>query len=219
MELYEATSCCLGDENHDYLKEGFRARTLAEEKRCLDLELNVLMSIEDVTERVNEAVGEELSAEEAFVARRGVIAGIEKADDPMIDLAELIDEEARAVRKLVEAQEEIKRQAHAQLAEARFVIQGTGTYPDATFTLRLAFGTVRGYEESGRKLPHETVFEGLYERARSQKEQAPFDLPDRWRERKPGLNVPVNFVSTVDIIGGNSGSPVVNREGEFEGII
>ena len=95
------------------------------------------------------------------------------------------------------------------------------TYPDATFTLRLAFGLVKGYEEDGKKMPFQTTFAGLYQRAAEHKNQPPFDLPPRWEKRKSKLDpaTPFNFVCTADIIGGNSGSPVVNRAGEFVGII
>ena len=143
------------------------------------------------------------------------------ANDPMIELARLIDEEARAVRKIVEAQGEVKQQAHAQIARAKFAVEGANTYPDATFTLRLAFGQVKGYEENGKALPSQTTFAGLYERAKRQNNREPFDLPPRWAERKDKLDLwtPFNFVCTADIIGGNSGSPVVNRDAEVVGLI
>jgi hypothetical protein len=148
-------------------------------------------------------------------------AAVEAAKDPMIALAQLIDPEARAVRKIIETETETKQQAHAQIGKARFAIQGTSTYPDATFTLRLAYGVVKGYEEDGKAIPFQTTFGGLYERAAEHNDKPPFDLPLRWRERKDqlDLNTPFNFVNTADIIGGNSGSPVVNRQAELVGII
>lgn len=141
--------------------------------------------------------------------------------DPMIELARLVDAESRRLRSIMETQEELKRQAYAKIAAARFAMEKTGTYPDATFTLRLAFGLVKGYEEDGRKVPFQTTYAGLYERADAHQHKAPFDLPARWidRKRKLDLKTPFNFISTADIIGGNSGSPVVNRAGEFVGII
>lgn len=141
--------------------------------------------------------------------------------DPMVKLALLIDEEARAVRKTIEAQDEIKRQAYGEIAAAKFATEGTSTYPDATFTLRLAFGQAKGYEEDGKKIPYQTVFSGLYERATEFNNQPPFDLPPRWAERKSRLDMstPFNFVTTADIIGGNSGSPTINKNGEIVGII
>lgn len=152
---------------------------------------------------------------------QGGQAAVDAAQDPMIELARLVDAEARAVRRAVEVQQEVIRQAHAQIAKARYAVEGDRRAPDATFTLRLAFGVVAGYEEEGRKIPHQTTFAGLYERAAAQKYRPPFDLPPRWlaRMKKLNLNTPFNFVSTADIIGGNSGSPVVNRQGEFVGII
>ena len=148
-------------------------------------------------------------------------SAINTSDDPMIDLARLVDAEARAVRKVVETQTEIKQQAYSQIGKARYAVEGTGTYPDATFTLRLAYGTVRGYEESGRNLPFQTTTAGLYQRAAEQKEKPPFDLPLTWVQRKSKLDLstPFNFVSTADIIGGNSGSPVINRNAEVVGLI
>jgi hypothetical protein len=147
---------------------------------------------------------------------------IRQSTDPMIQLAVLVDPQARSLRKTYEDQvEEPLRQAYAKLAAARFAIYGTEVYPDATFTLRLAFGLVKGYTEEGKQIPPWTTFAGLYERAQEQGNRDPFELPQRWIERKNQLDLktPFNFVSTADIIGGNSGSPLVNRSGELVGII
>jgi hypothetical protein len=146
---------------------------------------------------------------------------IQQAGDSMIDLARLVEADARAVRKVVEAQREAIRQAHAQIGKARYAIEGPSRYPDATSSLRLAFGLVKGYEEDGRQIPFETTFAGLYERATEQKYRPPFDLPERWSAGKNQLDLatPFNFICTADIIGGNSGSPVVNRKGELVGVI
>ncbi len=147
---------------------------------------------------------------------------IRQATDPMIQLALLIDPQARSLRKTYEDQvEEPLRQAYAKLAAARFALYGTEVYPDATFTLRLAFGVVKGYTDQGKQIPPWTTFAGLYERAQEQGHRDPFELPQRWIERKSqlDLNTPFNFVSTADIIGGNSGSPLVNRNGALVGII
>jgi hypothetical protein len=126
------------------------------------------------------------------------------------------------VRKIFENQvEEVNRQAYDQIAKAKFAIEGTGTYPDATFTLRLAFGVVKGYEEGGKQIPFETHYAGLYRRAKEHDNKFPFNLPQRWIERKDRLNLktPLNFVMTADIIGGNSGSPVINKNAEVVGLI
>ncbi len=148
-------------------------------------------------------------------------SAVEAAKDPMIELARLIDPDARSVRKVVETQSEIKQQAHAQIGKARFVIQGTSTYPDATFTLRLAYGQVRGYEENAKPVPFQTTFAGLYERSAEQRFRPPFDLPESWVRHKSDLNLstPFNLVNTADIIGGNSGSPVINKEAAMVGLI
>jgi hypothetical protein len=139
----------------------------------------------------------------------------------MIELARLVDADARAARKIIETQGEAKQQAHAQIAKARFALEGTSNYPDATFTLRLAFGTVKGFEEGGRHVPPHTKLAGLYERAAEQEYRPPFDLPKVWLDRKSRLDLktPFNLVSTADIIGGNSGSPTIDRKGELVGII
>jgi hypothetical protein len=147
---------------------------------------------------------------------------VDTSNDPMILLARLIDPASRAVRKQMESQvDEVERQAYGQIAKAKYEIEGKNTYPDATFTLRLAFGTVKGYEEQGKHIPFETHFAGLYERADQHHDKEPFDLPKRWIERKYklDLNTPFNFVATADIIGGNSGSPVINKEAEVVGLI
>jgi hypothetical protein len=152
---------------------------------------------------------------------QGGAGAVTAAHDPMIELARLIDGPARALRKVSDEQNEIKQQAHAAIARARNALLGNEGYPDATFTLRLSFGTVKGYEEDGLPVPAITTMGGIYQRAREMNNRPPFDLPPLWAKRKSrlNLNTPLNFVSTDDIIGGNSGSPVVNRAGEFVGII
>ena len=148
-------------------------------------------------------------------------AALQGAHDPMMDLARLVDGPAREARKIYGAQEETRKQAYSEIAKARFAIEGTSSYPDATFTLRLSYGTVRGYEQDGKQIPAFTDFAGLYQRSAEHDNKPPFDLPQRWIDKKPNLNLSTkfNFVSDADIIGGNSGSPVVNKAGEFVGII
>jgi hypothetical protein len=148
-------------------------------------------------------------------------AALQASHDPMLDLARLIDGPARDARKINAAQEEIKKQAYAEIAKARFAIEGTGSFPDATFTLRLSYGTVRGYEQDGKQIPAFTDFAGLYQRSAEHDNKPPFDLPQRWIDKKANLNLATHFdfVSDADIIGGNSGSPVVNKDNEFVGII
>jgi len=147
---------------------------------------------------------------------------IEKSTDPMIRLAVEIDPESRALRKRFEDEiEGAERDAYAKIAAAQFAIFGEDTYPDATFTLRLALGPVKGYRENSQTVAPFTDFAGLYQRAAERKGQKGFDLPQRWIDGKDKLNLktPFNFVCTADIIGGNSGSPVINRAGEVVGLI
>ncbi len=147
---------------------------------------------------------------------------IDACKDPMILLAKAVDADSRAVRKVMETQvDEVLKQAYADIAKVKFAVDGTKTYPDATFTLRLSFGEVKGFEEGGKKIPFTTDFTGMYVRSAEHKNKGAFELPARWLDRKDKLELktPLNFVSTADIIGGNSGSPVVNRAGEFVGII
>jgi hypothetical protein len=146
---------------------------------------------------------------------------IDSCDDPLIGLAKLIDDDARKIRKRYEAEvEEVIRQAQGQIARARFKLLGTDVAPDATFTLRLALGVVKGYSVDGVELPYATTFGGAFERAEKQDHREPFVLPKRWLEGKNRLDLkmPFDFVSTADTIGGNSGSPVLNRAGELVGI-
>ena len=151
----------------------------------------------------------------------GGAASVSAVKDPMIELARMVDGPAREARKVYEAQDEIKQQAYAEIAKARFALEGTSNYPDATFTLRVSYGTVRGYEEGGKQIAALTNTAGLYQRGAEHNNQPPFDIPKRWLDRKSRLNpnTPFNFISDADIIGGNSGSPVVNKNNEFVGII
>jgi hypothetical protein len=148
-------------------------------------------------------------------------AAIDASTDPMVVLARDIDAAARGLRARYETEvEEPERQAYAALADLRFKAFGTSVAPDATFTLRLAFGTVKGYEVGGEKLPYHTTLAQAFEKHAAMGGREPFDLPKRWLDGKDKLDLgtPFNFVSTADTIGGNSGSPVLNRAGELVGI-
>jgi len=151
----------------------------------------------------------------------GGAAVVAAAKDPLIALAQAIDPDARALRKIVENAGETKKKAHAIIGKARFALDGPNQYPDATFTLRLSYGVVKGYSENGQKIPAMTTFADLFKRSAQQENKDPFALPERWRNRQAAiaLTTPFNFVCTADIIGGNSGSPTVNEKGEFTGII
>ena len=143
------------------------------------------------------------------------------SEDALVALARQLEPEYRRLRELNEQLDERERQAYAKITAATTAIQGTGGYPDATFTLRLAFGTVKGYEEDGQRIEPTTVIAGAYEHAQRHAGQEDFDLPASWLENKDNVNLQthLNFVCTADIIGGNSGSPVVNRKGELVGLI
>ncbi len=153
---------------------------------------------------------------------KGGAEAIAASDDPMIELARAIDPEARAVRKRYEDElVGVERNAYGQIARARFETEGTKLYPDATFTLRLSYGAVKGYTENGKHIAPYTTLGGLYDRATQYKSEFPYTLPPRWLEKKSALNLktPFNFISSNDIIGGNSGSPTVNKQGELVGLI
>jgi hypothetical protein len=145
-------------------------------------------------------------------------AAVDASHDPMLQLVRLVDPEARAVRKRWENEVDAPiRRYGAQIARARFKIEGENTYPDATFTLRLSYGAVAGWTENGKQVPSHTLIAGLYERATG---SDPFRLPKSWVEAKPSLDpqTPMNFVTTNDIVGGNSGSPILNKNAELVGL-
>ena len=152
----------------------------------------------------------------------GGAAALAASTDPMIVLARKADPYFRDLRKdYEESVESVLTSAGEKIAKARFAIFGKSIYPDATFTLRLTYGTVQGYPMNGTKAPSKTTFYGLYDRAASFDFKPPFNLMPRFMQRKDKIDLPtpLNFVASLDIIGGNSGSPVINRNGEFVGII
>jgi hypothetical protein len=149
-------------------------------------------------------------------------AAVNASMDPLIVLAKKVDPFFRDIRKQYEETvESVMTSAGEKIAKARFAIYGKSVYPDATFTLRLAYGTVKGYPMNGTVAPPKTTFYGLYDRSASFNNKPPFNLMPRFVERRDRIDLPtpLDFVSTADIIGGNSGSPVINRNGEFVGII
>ena len=153
---------------------------------------------------------------------KGGKAAVAASKDPMVRLAQAVDPAARAARTRFEDEvEAVERAAYAKIAAARFALDGEGAYPDATWSLRFSFGPVRGYREDGKDVPAFTTLEGAYRRMDERKGAEPFALTPRWLERKAtlALSTPYNFVCTADIVGGNSGSPVVDRAGEVIGIV
>ena len=160
--------------------------------------------------------------------RKELAAGGKKAilesKDPMIKLALAIDADAREIRKKREDQVEgVEAAQYALIAKAIFDDQGDKVYPDATFTLRLAFGTIKPYEDNGKQVPAYTMIGGAFTHAEAHGNLPPYQLPQSWITAKSQsqlkLNTPFDFVCTADIIGGNSGSPVVDRENRVVGLI
>jgi hypothetical protein len=149
-------------------------------------------------------------------------AAVAKSDDPFIVLALKLEP---LQRKQIEDDkrdfESVITPASEKVAQARFAVYGKNDYPDATFTLRLSYGTVRGYPMNGTNAPYKTTLFGLYDRSLGFDQKGAYALPQRFWDRRDRLDLstPVNFVSSHDIIGGNSGSPVINQKAELVGLI
>ena len=151
----------------------------------------------------------------------GPADAITNSTDPMIVLARRVEPIVRELRDWNEKTiKNVETANGTQIAQARFAVYGRSMPPDANSQLRISYGTVQGYDEDTTLVPYKTTFYGLYDRALSFGEKSPFDLPPRLMERrnKVDLATPLNFVYTADTIGGNSGSPVINRNGELLGL-
>jgi hypothetical protein len=149
-------------------------------------------------------------------------AAVKSSKDPLIALARRINPEILAMIRWHEDNiESIVTHAGEKIGKARFAVYGKSAYPDATFTLRLAYGTVKGYPMNGTQAPPHTTFYGLYDRTYGFDLKPPFNLPELWlkSESKLELKTPLDFVTTCDVVGGNSGSPVINRNGNVVGVI
>jgi hypothetical protein len=149
----------------------------------------------------------------------GGAQAVNASDDPMIALAKEVDERARALRKTYEDEVEAPvRTASEKVAKARFAVLGTSVYPDATFTLRLSYGSVQGWIENGEKVEPFTKLSRLFERATGAE---PFRIPESWLKVKNQLDMSTKFnlATNNDIIGGNSGSPLINAKGEIVGLV
>jgi hypothetical protein len=148
----------------------------------------------------------------------GGVEAVAASNDPMIALALAVDEPARALRKRYEDEVEAPRtRGEEMIADARFQVYGTDTYPDATFTLRVTYGAVEGWQERGEMVDPFTRTSRLFERATGQR---PFMVPDSWQQAREDLDpeTAFNFVATTDITGGNSGSPIVAADGVLVGL-
>jgi hypothetical protein len=146
-------------------------------------------------------------------------AAVDASQDPMIRIARLVDADARAIRRQYEDEvEAIVESASEKIAAARFAAYGTSVYPDATFTLRLNFGSVQGWDEAGTPVAPFTRLGRLYERATG---SDPFRVPDRWLSAKDRLDpqTPFNVSTNNDIVGGNSGSALISAKGEIVGLV
>jgi hypothetical protein len=154
---------------------------------------------------------------------------ISKSDDPLIAVLRDIDAQSRELKKRYDDQvDAVVRREAGRIAQARFKTEGLSVYPDATFTLRLSYGTMQGYTEDGRgsivpkgtKIPFFTTMSGAFDREQKMGGKTPYELPPTWHAKKSAIkpNTPMNFVSTADSIGGSSGSPIVNKKGEIIGI-
>ncbi|HKZ74422.1 MAG TPA: S46 family peptidase, partial [Steroidobacteraceae bacterium] len=150
---------------------------------------------------------------------KGGSKAVAASDDPMIELARLVDPDARTVRKRYEDEVEAPVDAASErIAQARFAALGTSVYPDATFTLRLNYGTVQGWVENGEQVQPFTTLARAFERATGEE---PFAIPERWQKAKPSLDMSTRFnLSTNnDIVGGNSGSPLIDADGAIVGLL
>ena len=136
-------------------------------------------------------------------------------------MAKAFEGDYRRAHEAADSIEEQERQAYAKITEAKFAVGGDSVYPDATFTLRLAYGKVLGYESDSKKVPAQTTLGGAFQHETLHLNKDPWVLPKSWQSAKEKLksDTPFNFVCTADIIGGNSGSPVVSRDGAMVGII
>jgi hypothetical protein len=152
----------------------------------------------------------------------GGLEAVYQCQDPMIKLALLVDPVSRGLRARYEKEvDAVETRGGARIAQAVFKLEGTAIPPDATGTLRLSFGIVKSYVENGKKIAFETTFAGLYDKSDKAGNKDPYVLPESFLKRRSAVRMtaPVDFVATVDSIGGNSGSPLVNRKGEFVGVL
>jgi len=187
-------------------------------------EVRCLLATRSPKEVAQELIGrtklKDLEVRKALMQAK--IEDVYQSDDPMIKLALLVDPVARGLRARYEKEvTSVEARNGALIAQALFKIKGTSVPPDATGTPRLSFGVVKGYVENGKTIPFQTTLKGLYEKSEKNGNRPPYQLPPSFLQKKQALKLdaPLNFVATADSIGGNSGSPVVNRKGEVVGVL
>jgi hypothetical protein len=195
-----------------------------EELSANDPFLKAVLGARTPAEAAKAAVEGTKLADPAF--RKSLVEGgeaaVQASSDPMMALARTIDPfDRQRIKALEDNVESVETPAGERIGQARFAVYGKSLYPDATFTLRLGYGAVKGYPMNGTQAPPMTTFFGLYDRAYSFGLKPPYSLPARYLERRSRLDLdgPLDFVSTCDVVGGNSGSPVVNQQGELVGLI
>ena len=152
----------------------------------------------------------------------GGAAAVDASTDPMIAMAKLLEPRSRELRKKYDNEVlAVERDGYAKIAQSVFAVRGDAAYPDATFTLRLSYGQVKGWEENGKPVSPYTEIRGLYVRGDEHGLKPPYKYPDSWAKARGTvkLTTPFDFVTTNDIVGGNSGSPVINAKGELAGLI
>jgi hypothetical protein len=208
------------------LEEAALTAWLEEARKTLganDLFIKAALGDAEPSEVVRRAINETKLKDVA--ERKALLEGgadaIAKSNDPLIALAKRVEPVIRELRAWNEEKiVSVEASAGERIAKARFAAYGRTISPDANFNLRVAYGRVKGYDEDTTLVPFRTTFYGLYDRALSFNETPPYDLPARWRDGRDKLDLatPLNFVYTADTIGGMSGSPIVNRSGEFVGI-
>ena len=199
-------------------------REMAEKLGADDSFVKKVLAGKSPEERANELVDGTKLKDVAF--RKALVSGgvkaVEESTDPMIALARQTDPELREIRKWREDNvESVDKSNGALIAKTLFAVKGKDRYPDATFTLRLALGPAKGYMENGKKVPFETTWAGMYTHSEEHGGKPPYDLPKSYREARSKVDpkTPVNFVTTADTTGGNSGSPAVNEKGELVGLL
>lgn len=199
-------------------------KELAEKLGADDPFVEKVLAGKSPEERANDLVEGTKLKDVAF--RKELVAGgvkaVEESADPMIVLARQTDPELREVRKWrADNVESVDKSNGALIAKALFAIKGKDRYPDATFTLRLAFGPAKGFVENGQPVGFQMTWDGMYAHSEKHGGKPPYELPKSYLEARGKVDpkTPVNFVTTADTTGGNSGSPAVNQKGELIGLL